>query len=108
MKTQDEKIRIVEDALKYAHNKWRQFSVKPQWEREVMSHVFSLDAVPLQTNAIWIWDAPFIWRTAAAVSASALIVLACSFITNISPEYEAARFLIEDPLGFIFAQPLFP
>jgi hypothetical protein len=106
MKAQDEKIRTIENALKHAHNKLRQFSVKPEWEREVMSHVLSLNAIPLQTNTIW--DAPSIWRTAAAVSVSALIVLACSFITNIGPEYEAARFLIDDPLGVIFAQPLFP
>ncbi|MGD0281568.1 MAG: hypothetical protein ABSB95_04310 [Dissulfurispiraceae bacterium] len=106
MKTQDEKIIIIENALKYAHNKWRLFSVRPEWEREVISHILTLDSVPLQINTLW--DTPVIWRTAAAVCISALIFMVCSLITNIGPEYEAARFLLEDPMGFIFAQPLFP
>jgi hypothetical protein len=106
MKTQNEKVEIIEKALKSAYSKNRQFRVKPEWEREVMYHILGLQATPLQTNAIW--DAPAIWRTATAVSISALIMLILTLINNIGPEYEAARLMLEDPLGFTFAQLLFP
>lgn len=106
MNTNDEKINIIEKALKYAHRKGYGYKVKAEWERLVMSHVLDLYAIPLQTKMVW--DAPVMWRTALAASISALIALAYSLMTNIGPAYEAARFLTEDPLGFIFAQPLFP
>jgi len=106
MNPDDEKINIIEKALKYAFRKGHDYQAMTGWERRVMSHVLSLDVMPMQTGVIW--NAPALWRTALAFSISAVIVLAYSFVTGIGPEYEAARFLTEDPMGFIFAQPLFP
>ena len=106
MKPHDEKVEKIERALKSAYRKSRQIRVRPEWEREVMYHILSLDATPLRTYTIW--DAPAIWRTATAVSISALIMLFFTFVNNIGPEFEAARLMLEDPLGFTFAQLLFP
>ncbi len=108
MKPNDEKIEKIEMALKAAYRKRGQIPVKPEWERDVMYHILSINPTPLRTNAIWDWNAPVIWRTATAVSISALIMLLFTFINNIGPEYEAARLMLEDPLGFTFAQLLFP
>jgi len=106
MKLHDEKVEKIERALKSAYRKSSEMRVRPEWEREVMSHIFSIHATPLQTNAMW--DFPAIWRTATAVSVSALIMLFFTFINNIGPEFEAARLLLEDPMGFTFAQLLIP
>ncbi len=106
MKLHDEKVEKIERALKFAYRKSSQMRVKPEWEREVMYHILSIHATPLPTNATW--DFPAIWRTATAVSISALIMLLLTFINNIGPEFEAARLMLEDPLGFTFAQLFFP
>lgn len=106
MKPSEEQIELVVKILRYACREKRQFRVNPEWEKKVMSHIFSLNAVERQTNAAW--ESPAIWRTATAVSIASIIVMIISFVTNVSPEYEAARFLLEDPLGAIFAQPFFP
>jgi len=106
MKKHDQKVEKIEKALKFAYRKSNQVRVKPEWEREVMFHILSLHAIPLQINTIW--EAPAIWRTATAVSISALIMLFYTVINNIGPEYEAARLMLEDPFGFTFAQLLFP
>ena len=105
MKTLDKKVEIIEKELKSSYSKNRQFRVKPEWEREVMRHILGLHATPLRTNAVW--DAPAIWRTATAVSISAAIMLIFTVINNIGPEYEAARLMLEDPMGFTFAQLFF-
>lgn len=105
MKTHDEKIGLVEAALRFAYGKRRDHPVKPEWERRVMSHVLYLDAAPLRDT---IWNTPAIWKTAAAISMSALVILAYSFVANIGPEYEAARMFLDDPMGIIYTQPLFP
>ena len=105
MKTHDAKVEKIEKTLKSAYNKRSEMRVRPEWERDVMYHILSLHMVPLRTDAIW--DAPAIWRTATAVCISALIMLVFTYINNIGPEYEAARLMLEDPLGFTFAQLLF-
>jgi len=105
MKTHDEKVEIIEKVLKLAHYKRQDYPVKPEWERRVMSNVLYLNTTPSRDN---IWDTPNIWRVAAAVSMSALIILVYSFNANIGPEYEAARMFLDDPMGIVFAQPLFP
>ncbi len=105
MKPDDERGKAIEKALKAAYRKMPGKRVRPEWERQVMSHVYSLTVPSFQNNT---WDAPAIWRVAAAVSMSALIILAFSLTNNLGPEYEAARLLLEDPLGLTFAQPLFP
>jgi len=105
MKTRDEKIGIIEAALKLAYGNKPDYPVKPEWERRVMSHVLYLGTSPFQDT---VWNTPVIWRTAAAISMSALIILAYSLITNMGPEYEAARMFMDDPMGIIFTQPLFP
>ncbi len=105
MKTHDENAEIIEKALKSAYRKQHDYTVKPDWQKRVMSTVLYLDTAPSQNN---IWDTPDIWRVAAAVSMSALIMLACSFTANIGPEYEAAKMFLDDPMGIIFTQPLFP
>jgi hypothetical protein len=106
MKTQVEKVEIIEKALKSSYSKTPQLQVKPEWEREVMYHILGLNVTPLRTNTIW--DAPAIWRTATAVSISAVIMLIFTFLNNIGPEYEAVRLIMEDPLGSTFAQLLLP
>ena len=106
MKPHDERVEKIEKALKSAYRKSVQIRVNPEWEREVMYHILGLHATPFRTNTIW--DAPAIWRTATAISLSALIMLFFTFINNIGPEYDAARLMLEDPLGFTFAQLLFP
>jgi len=106
MKPHDERVEKIEKALKSAYRNSGQIRVKPEWEREVMYHILSLPATPLRT--ITIWDGPAMWRTATAVSISALILLFFTFINNIGPEFEAARLMLEDPSGFTFAQLLFP
>lgn len=107
MKWHDEKITLIERALRYAHRNRRSYEVRPEWERNVMSHIRSLRAVPLQ-SAKTAWESPAVWRTAAAVSICSLIILVSSLISDAGAEYEAARFLIEDPVTFVFTQPLFP
>jgi|GEM_PF-2088067 hypothetical protein len=107
MKLHDGKVEKIERALKSAYRKSSEIRVKPEWEREVMYHVLSLHATPLRTNTNTIWDVPAIWRTATAVSISALIMLLFTFINNIGPEFEAARLMLEDPFGFTFAQLFF-
>lgn len=107
MKQHDDKITLIEKAFRYAHRKRRSCAVTPEWERDVMFHILSLRAMPAQT-AKTAWEAPAIWRMAAAVSISALIILATSLLSDASAEYEAARFLIDDPVTFIFTQPFFP
>ena len=106
MKPLDAKVEKIEKTLKSAYSKRGEMRVRPEWEREVMYHILGLQATPLRTKAIW--DAPAIWRTTTAVSISALIMLILTFLNNIGPEYEAARLMLEDPLGFTFAQFLFP
>lgn len=106
MKPYDEKAEKIEMALKSAYRKSDQIHVKPEWEREVMYHILSLPSTPLRTNTIW--DGPVMWRTATAVSLSALILLFFTLINNFGPEVEAARLMLEDPSGFTFAQLLFP
>ncbi len=105
MKPDDESVKAIEKALKAAYRKALSKPVRPEWEKQVMSHVYSLTAPSFQGNP---WDVPAIWRVAAAVCMSALIILAFSLINNLGPEYEAARLLLEDPLGLTFVQPLFP
>jgi len=106
MKTHDEKIGIIEAALRFAYSKRRDHpAVKTEWERRVMSHVLNIEAAPFRDT---IWNTPAIWKTAAAVSMGALVILAYSFVANISPEYEAARMFLDDPMGIIYTQPLFP
>lgn len=105
MKIHDEKVGTIEKALKSAHRNRQDYPVKPEWERRVMSNVLYLSATPCRGN---IWDTYNIWRVAAAVSMSAVIILACSFAADIGPEYEAARVFLDDPMGIVFAQPLFP
>lgn len=107
MKSRDDKIKLIEQAFQYAHCKRRGHPVTPEWERKVMAHVLDLRAKPLQTvNPVW--ESPAVWRTAAAVSISALIVLAWSLLSDVSAEYEVARFLIEDPVTFILTQSFLP
>jgi len=105
MKPQDEKVEKIEKALKLAYRKNHQTRVRPEWESEVMYHILGLPSTQLRTYAIW--EGPALWRTATAVSVSALIMLLFTFINNIGPEYEAARLMLEDPMGFTFAQFLF-
>src|SRR5271169_5225004 len=105
MKTHDDKIGIIEAALRFAYGKRREHPVKPEWERRVMSHVLYIDATPFRNS---IWNTPAIWRTAAAISMSALVILAYSLVTNIGPEYEAARMVLDDPMGILYTQLLFP
>jgi hypothetical protein len=105
MKPSARQIELFARVLKYAYRENRQFRVRPEWERDVMSHILGLNAMQRQADAIW--DAPAIWRTAAAMSLCSIIIVIFSFVTNVGPEYEAARFLLEDPLGAIFAQPFF-
>ncbi|MBF0557394.1 MAG: hypothetical protein HQL08_01295 [Nitrospirae bacterium] len=107
MKRHDEEITLIERALRYAHRNRRKFEARPEWERNVMSNIRSLRAIPLQ-SAKTAWEAPAVWRTAAAVSFCALVILVSSLISDAGAEYEAARFLIEDPVTFVFTQPLFP
>ena len=105
MKTYDGKTGMIEAALRSAYGKRRDYPVKPEWERRVMSQVLYLDAVPFRNS---IWNSPAIWKTAAAISMSALVILAYSFVVNVGPEYEAARMFLDDPMGIIYTQPLFP
>jgi hypothetical protein len=107
MKPHEDKLTLIEKAFRYAHSKRRICAVTPEWEKNVMFHILSLRAIPPQT-ANSVWETPAIWRMAAAVSLSALIILATSILSDANAEYEAARFLIEDPVTFIFTQPFFP
>ncbi len=106
MNPHDEKVEKIEKALKSAYRKSGQVRVRPEWEGEVMRHILSLPAAPLRTYSLW--DGPAMWRTATAVSISALIMLFFTFLNNVGPEYEAARLMLQDPLGFTFAQLFFP
>ena len=105
MKPQNEKIDRIEKALKEVYNKRPEYPVSQEWERNVMARIRALDVVPEQNN---IWDAPFIWRTAAAACLSALIILVYSFTNNVSVEFEAARLLLDDPMGASYAQLILP
>jgi|SRR5208283_4126896 len=107
MKRSDDKFALIEKAFRHEHGKRQACTVTPEWERNVMSHIFSLHAMSLQ-NVKTLWDAPVIWRTAVAVSISALIILASTLLSNAGAEYDAARFLLDDPVAFIFTQPFFP
>jgi len=105
MKTQNKKVEIIERELKSSFAQNRHLPVRPEWEREVMRHILGLHAIPLRTNTLW--DAPAIWRTATAISLTAAIMLIFTVINNIGPEYEAARLILDDPMGFTFAQLFF-
>ena len=105
MKPQDEKIDRIEKALKDAYKKRPEHSVSLEWERKVMSRIRTLDVEPVQDN---MWDAPFIWRTAAVAYLSALIILGYSFTNNMSFEFEAAHLMLDDPMGATYAQLFLP
>ncbi len=105
MKTHDEKVGTIEKVLKLAYLRRQHCPVKSEWEKRVMSHVLYLNTTPFQVS---MWDTPILWKAAAAVSMSALIILAYSFTANIGPEYEAARMFLDDPMGIISTQLLFP
>ena len=105
MKINEGKTKIIEAAFKFAYGKGRDCPVKPEWERRVMSHIRYLDTTPFHVYA---WNAPALWKAAAAVCMGALIVLAYSLTSNIGPEYDAASMFMDDPMGIIFNQPLFP
>lgn len=106
MKSPDEKIKSVENALKAAYREKSGHDESPAWEKRVMTHVRTLNAAPDRVENVWY--TPGMWRAAAVCVMSALIIMAYSLTENIGPDYLAARLLLEEPLDLTYTQSLVP